>query len=127
MGSTYHKGRGSFTTKGDGTCLPPLRGGAARLFINEYFALEPGLEQDRLARLVEDLQAAGAPLHGIGFQGHVNFLPGVNPTRVVLRSAASRPSARRPRSGLNVHGASRANRRYSETQRRFWAWSRTSP
>ena len=69
----------------------------ARLFINENFALEPGPKQDRLARLVEELQAVGAPLHGIGFQGHVNFLPGVNrPTRAQIEAALPRREGPRP-------------------------------
>jgi endo-1,4-beta-xylanase len=67
---------------------------AARLFINENFVLEPGPKQDRLARLVEELQAAGAPLDGIAFQGHVNFLPGLNrPTRDQVEAALRRFAA----------------------------------
>ena len=43
----------------------------AQLFLNEFGVLSAGPKQDRYFRLVEDLRAAGAPLDGVGFQGHV--------------------------------------------------------
>lgn len=43
----------------------------ARLFLNEFGVLLPGPKQDRYYRLVKDLLAEGAPLDGVGLQGHV--------------------------------------------------------
>ncbi|HEV7733871.1 MAG TPA: endo-1,4-beta-xylanase [Candidatus Binatia bacterium] len=58
----------------------------AKLYVNELLALQPGPKQDRLFRLAQDLLAAGAPLHGIGFQGHVTppFAPSYRPTRAEM-------------------------------------------
>ncbi len=98
----------------------------ARLFINENFALEPGPKQDRLARLVGELQAVGAPLHRIGFQGHVNFLPGLNrPTRAQIEAAFRRFEALGLEveiTELNVHlwGFEGDQATRLETQRRFY-------
>jgi endo-1,4-beta-xylanase len=47
----------------------------ARLFVNDFFVLKPGPKQERYFRLVRDLVDAGAPLHGVGFQGHLAYLP----------------------------------------------------
>ncbi len=99
---------------------------AARLFINENFVIEPGPKQDRLARLVGDLRAAGAPLDGIGFQGHVNFLPGLNrPTRAQVEAALRRFEALGLEieiTELNVHlwGFEGDQATRLETQRRFY-------
>ena len=57
---------------------------AARLFVNDFFVLKPGPKQDRYFRLVRDLVDAGVPLHGVGFQGHLAFLPGPLPGDVDL-------------------------------------------
>jgi len=43
----------------------------ARLFLNEFGVLLPGPKQDRYFRLAQELLAEGAPLDGLGFQGHV--------------------------------------------------------
>lgn len=47
----------------------------AKLFVNEFLELKPGVKQDRYFRLVRDLLEAGVPLHGVGLQGHMWFLP----------------------------------------------------
>jgi endo-1,4-beta-xylanase len=46
---------------------------AAQLFINDFLVEVAGAKQDRLFTLAQDLLAAGAPLHGIGLQGHLRF------------------------------------------------------
>jgi len=51
----------------------------ARLFVNDFFVLKPGPKQDRYFRLVRELLNAGVPLHGVGFQGHLAFLPAAPP------------------------------------------------
>jgi len=48
---------------------------AARLFVNDVFVLKPGPKQERYYRLVRELLDANVPLHGVGFQGHLAFLP----------------------------------------------------
>lgn len=48
---------------------------AARLFLNEVLISFPGAKLDALVTLVEDLLAEGAPLHGVGIQGHFLFAP----------------------------------------------------
>jgi endo-1,4-beta-xylanase len=67
----------------------------AKLFVNEILALRPGAKQDRLFRLAQDLLAAGAPLHGIGFQGHVTppFAPTYAPSAAELRATLERFAA----------------------------------
>lgn len=68
---------------------------AAKLFVNELLAMRPGPKQDRLFRLAQDLLAAGAPLHGIGFQGHVTppYLPTYRPTRAEMIATFERFAA----------------------------------
>ncbi|MCG6919606.1 MAG: endo-1,4-beta-xylanase [Acidobacteria bacterium] len=54
----------------------------ARLFLNEFGVLQPGPKQERYYRLVKELREEGAPLDGVGFQGHVLPLLGnPDPTR----------------------------------------------
>lgn len=67
----------------------------ARLFINDFFVLRPGPKQDRLFRLAQELLAAGAPLHGVGFQGHVTppFGPTFLPTRAEMEATMRRFTA----------------------------------
>lgn len=43
----------------------------AALYVNEFGVLEPGEKQDRFHALLVDLLASGAPLDGVGIQGHV--------------------------------------------------------
>jgi endo-1,4-beta-xylanase len=68
---------------------------AAKLFVNELLALRPGPKQDRLYRLAQELLAAGAPLHGIGFQGHITppFAPAYAPTASEIRATLERFAA----------------------------------
>jgi endo-1,4-beta-xylanase len=67
----------------------------AKLFINDFLALAPGAKQDRFFRLAADLVQAGAPLDGVGFQGHVRvpFAPGYEPTRAQIEATLQRFAA----------------------------------
>ena len=56
----------------------------ARLFVNDFFVLKPGPKQERYFRLVRDLLDTKVPLHGVGFQGHLAFLPTAPPGDVDL-------------------------------------------
>lgn len=51
----------------------------AQLFVNDFVELKPGVKQDRYFQLVRDLLDAGVPLHGVGIQGHMWFLPSPPP------------------------------------------------
>jgi endo-1,4-beta-xylanase len=72
---------------------------AARLFVNDLFVLKPGAKQERYFRLVRELLDAHVPLHGVGFQGHLFFLPGPlpgdldNPTQAEIESTLRRFAA----------------------------------
>ncbi len=52
--------------------LPP----SCRLFVNEYNVVEPGEPgiPEKYAQIISGLLAAGAPLEGIGFQSHFQFV-----------------------------------------------------
>jgi endo-1,4-beta-xylanase len=66
----------------------------AQLFLNEFGALTPGPKQERYYRLVKDLLAEGAPLDGVGFQGHVLPLFGTpDPTREQIEATLRRFAA----------------------------------
>jgi endo-1,4-beta-xylanase len=65
---------------------------AARLFVNDFLALIPGPKQDRLFQLASDLLAAGAPLHGIGLQGHLGIFERY-PTRAEVEATVARFAA----------------------------------
>jgi len=67
----------------------------AQLFINEFFVERPGPKQDYFYALVRDLLDAGAPLNGVGFQGHITppFGPQFLPTRDELAAAVQRFAA----------------------------------
>lgn len=66
----------------------------AQLFLNEFGALTPGPKQERYYRLVKDLLAEGAPLDGVGFQGHVLPLFGTpDPTREQVETTLRRFAA----------------------------------
>ncbi len=60
----------------------------AQLFVNDVFVLKPGPKQERYFRLVRDLLDANVPLHGVGFQGHLDFLPVAPPGQVDLPTEA---------------------------------------
>jgi len=65
-----------------------------QLFLNEFGALRPGPKQERYYRLVKDLLAEGAPLDGVGFQGHVLPLFGTpDPTREEVEATLRRFAA----------------------------------
>jgi endo-1,4-beta-xylanase len=67
---------------------------AAQLFLNEFGALTPGPKQEHYYHLVKDLLAEGAPLDGVGFQGHVLPLFGTpDPTREQLEATLRRFAA----------------------------------
>ncbi|KAF8126888.1 glycoside hydrolase family 10 protein [Boletus edulis] len=53
----------------------------AKLYINDYNLEYTGPKIDAMVRLVEDLLAAGVPIHGIGFQGHF-ILGEVSPSQL---------------------------------------------
>ncbi len=67
----------------------------AELFVNDFFVLAPGPKQDRFFRLAEELLAAGAPLHGVGFQGHVTppFGPTYRPSAAEMQATLERFAA----------------------------------
>lgn len=66
----------------------------ARLFLNEFGALLPGPKQERYFELARDLLAEGAPLDGVGFQGHVAPLfGGARPTRERVEATLRRFAA----------------------------------
>ena len=66
----------------------------AQLFLNEFGALTPGPKQERYYRLVKDLLDEGAPLDGVGFQGHVLPLFGTpDPPREQIEATLRRFAA----------------------------------
>lgn len=69
----------------------------ALLFYNDYSLEFNGAKTDSAVALVAELQAAGAPIHGIGFQGH--FTVGGVPSRDNLVAVFNRFAAL----GLKVH------------------------
>jgi len=66
----------------------------AQLFINDAGVLAPGPKQERYYRLVEELLESGAPLDGVGFQGHVVPLFGTpSPTQHQVEATLKRFAA----------------------------------
>jgi len=67
----------------------------AKLFINEFFVMRPGAKQDYFYDLVRRLLAEGAPLHGVGFQGHITppFNPAYLPSGDEIAAAIDRFAA----------------------------------
>ncbi|MEZ5573036.1 MAG: endo-1,4-beta-xylanase [Halioglobus sp.] len=66
----------------------------ALLFINEIFAEAPGAKADALYHLVEELISEGTPIDGVGFQGHMQLLPGMQAnTREALQETLTRFAA----------------------------------
>ncbi len=64
----------------------------AELFINDFFVEQPGPKQDYFYALARHLVESGAPLTGVGFQGHLMppFSPGYLPTREDIAAAIGR-------------------------------------
>lgn len=75
---------------------------AARLFVNDVFVLKPGPKQERYFRLVRELVDAKVPLHGVGFQGHLAFLPVPLPGDVDLPTEAEIEATLRRFAALGV-------------------------
>ena len=67
----------------------------AELYINEFFVERPGPKQDAFFELVRGLVESGAPLHGVGFQGHIMlpFFEYYLPTRDEVAAAVQRFTA----------------------------------
>jgi len=64
----------------------------ARLFVNDFLLLGPGAKQDRFYDLVRGLVEEGAPIHGVGLQGHVRLplWPDFAPSRAEMDEAIAR-------------------------------------
>ncbi|MGH7786661.1 MAG: endo-1,4-beta-xylanase [Candidatus Binatia bacterium] len=75
---------------------------AARLFVNDVFVLKPGAKQERYFRLVRELLEAKVPLHGVGFQGHLAFLPIALPGDADVPTAAEIEATLRRFAALGV-------------------------
>jgi para-nitrobenzyl esterase len=67
----------------------------AKLFINDFFVMQPGAKQDYFYELARDLVESGAPLDGVGLQGHITppFGPTYRPTREEIAAAVQRFAA----------------------------------
>ena len=84
---------------------------AARLFINDYPTADDTAHLDHYDRQIASLLAAGAPLGGIGFQGHFGpTLPGVDATRAMYQRFGG-GSTCRSRSPSSTSGRSTSRRR----------------
>jgi endo-1,4-beta-xylanase len=55
----------------------------AKLFINDFGIEQPGPKLDGLVRLVDDLQAEGVPLDGVGLQAHTHIAGYTNEATMV--------------------------------------------
>jgi len=64
----------------------------AKLYVNENLVLAPGPKQDFLFELIRELVDEGAPIHGVGFQGHITppFSPSFSPTRAEIDATLRR-------------------------------------
>ncbi|TYP76827.1 endo-1,4-beta-xylanase [Paenibacillus methanolicus] len=61
----------------------------AQLFYNDYNECNPG-KREKIYRLVKSLQEQGAPIHGIGLQGHWNLIdPSLDEIRAAIERYAS--------------------------------------
>jgi endo-1,4-beta-xylanase len=67
----------------------------AELYINDFFLMQPGPKQDYFFELIRGLVEDGAPLNGVGFQGHITppFGPQYLPTREQIAAAVRRFTA----------------------------------
>lgn len=67
----------------------------AELFVNDFGVMSPGPKQERFFALIRELVESGAPIHGVGFQGHVRppFLRDYDPTEQETADAIGRFAA----------------------------------
>lgn len=67
----------------------------AQLYINDFFLMQPGRKQDFFFELIRGLVEDGAPLDGVGFQGHITppFGPQYLPTREQIAESVQRFTA----------------------------------
>ena len=67
----------------------------AALFINELLVMRPGPKQDAFFALARELRESGAPLHGVGLQGHITppFAADYLPTRDEIAATVARFAA----------------------------------
>lgn len=67
----------------------------AALFVNEFGVMAPGPKQERFYALIRDLVESGAPITGVGFQGHIRppFLRDFDPTLEEIEATVRRFSA----------------------------------
>lgn len=67
----------------------------AALFVNEFGVMTPGPKQERFFALIRDLVADGAPITGVGFQGHIRppFLRDYDPTQEEIEATVRRFAA----------------------------------
>ncbi|KAH7368400.1 glycoside hydrolase superfamily [Plectosphaerella cucumerina] len=64
---------------------------SAKLYYNDYNLEYNGAKTDRVVEFVRTIQAAGAPIDGVGFQGHL--IVGSTPSRANLATALRRFTA----------------------------------
>ena len=64
----------------------------AELFVNEFGVMTPGPKQELFYALIRDLVADGAPITGVGFQGHIRppFLRDYDPTQEEIEATIRR-------------------------------------
>lgn len=67
----------------------------AALFVNEFGVMTPGPKQERFYALIRDLVESGAPIAGVGFQGHIRppFLRDYDPTEAEIEATVRRFTA----------------------------------
>lgn len=67
----------------------------AALFVNEFGVMTPGPKQERFYALIRDLVESGAPISGVGFQGHIRppFLRDYDPTQEEIEATIRRFTA----------------------------------
>lgn len=64
----------------------------AELFVNDFGVSAPGPKQERFFDLIRELVESGAPIHGVGFQGHIRppFLRDFDPSEQETADAIRR-------------------------------------
>jgi endo-1,4-beta-xylanase len=67
----------------------------ASLFVNEFGVMAPGPKQERFYALIRELVEGGAPITGVGFQGHIRppFLRDFDPTQDEIEATVRRFTA----------------------------------